>query len=72
MQWTGERESRRDRYRRIRSRASQQIGNGADYIRGLVPPVKGPNSGRPEGRVLVNIRTLKNSKQISHYLINGN
>lgn len=49
MQGTGERESRRDRYRRIRSRAAQHISNGADYIRGLVPPAKGRKPVHPEG-----------------------
>nr|XP_022305716.1 coiled-coil domain-containing protein CG32809-like isoform X4 [Crassostrea virginica] len=48
MQGTGERESRRDRYRRIRSRAAQHISNGADYIRGLVPPAKGRKPVHPE------------------------
>ncbi|XP_048755804.2 coiled-coil domain-containing protein AGAP005037-like isoform X5 [Ostrea edulis] len=48
MQWNGERESRRDRYRRIRSRAIQQIN--ADYIRVLVPSDQESNHQRVHKR----------------------
>lgn len=68
MQGTGERESRRDRYRRIRSRAAQHISNGADYIRGLVPPAKGRKPVRPEG-IYIPVHNLKMEQFLSESTI---